>query len=266
MKLSNLIHEKNTKERISSTKKVQRLLEEEFLNREIKLYRGTRSKVYEAEIRKIRKDREPLDTPRRVHYLLNGLNTREEYSKYPSRGESKFASTKKDLDYLRQYGSNIVYVFPLKNAKIASLDNDAYNILQGIAHEMPTRLNQLENFFDGNYKEKNYEVRKKEYGSLYKFTISFVNFKWREFKKTVAARKEDIIDDCKKSIKNNIHGKLEAESIIKTFNSADDYFDELFPQILPNSKEIMFDGNEYLSVRRGWFDKNFEYKKGWKLK
>lgn len=270
-----LLREVQAKERISTPSKLAEMFNDvRFYNKKRKLYRATHSSIYRAEIHEIRKDRKPLDTSMRTHYLLSGLSKRSEYLQYPSREESKFAASVLDEEYLSQYGNNIYLAFPSSDAKIVSLDNDAYRILTGIDHEFPTNLQSLESYFMGSQLNSDgeqvsnpeNEERQERFPFLFSFVQAMDSFNWEKFKRIVQKHKGEIIKDARQ-IKEESYGiEKEAKDLLETFARAHEYFEKLHSGILGFSEEVMFDGDEYLMVNQRWFKKNFEFKNGWKLR
>lgn len=266
MRLKSLLLENDkVVERIETPEELEDLWDNgQFINNGLKLLRGTHQTIYDGGvIKKMRKDREPLDTKRVVHEFISALSNLPENDRFPSRKESKFAATVSDMSYLRQYGSNIHYVFPAGNAQIVSLRDDAHYIMNDIGRNLSSNMRQTMGYFYGDHDQIDYEERRDNYPDLAKFVKSIAHREWNQMSQILKNAKNDVIEQAKALADDQYGGTgFEAEDIVEAFRLADEYFDSLWPGVLGSQKEVMFNGSYYLLVRKSWLEDNFEIKNG----
>ncbi len=237
-----------------SVEKLNKLLKEEYRN-DVKnlVYRGTSTSVEKFDVRKIRKDRTPRDTPEMVEAIVSAFENNL-YDSQPKRSESKFGSA--DRSAVSQYGTHQVLVFPERDAGLKSLKTDstptyfmpAYHSIESVL--MSDRYDQilkelasegLKNlvYFYGQAQE--YQLEELNYGSW----KAYLN---KEIKK--------ILKDVNKASSLDISEDV-VKDIAYSFRSIERYFKNLKENVGERDKEVIFDGETYLRVDPKYFKDHF---------
>lgn len=244
MKFKKLLLEKNRKD------KLKRLLNERYQVFNTLLVRGTNYNVQHFEEKEIRKDRKPVDTGEKEDVIVSAIEDAY-YPNVPKRQRSKFAATESKEEEVIQYGENIYYCFPHKDADVVSLPKDAITYFRGYMS------------FDLRHLLKNFEYQKlpatmgfvEEYQNATSISAgvnqlyNYVRRNWKDIveeMRSIEFDKEKLETDSK---------SLDVLFDVKEYISdIHEYFDSMKEGVRDPSPEVIFDGPKYLLVNKSYKD------------
>jgi len=262
MKLKNIIKEaKNEKLKAQN---LERLLNSTFKN-DISpggiIYRGYKDSINTFEVKKIRSDRSPMDTPLYLQNLVD-LMAEEKSREFPKRSESKFATQSKS--FASRFGE-VFYCFPQKNSNIVSRKNDSWDEALVLVDDNMSSLRRVYEKVDDKG-DLNVSF-KKVVENLIKAKASFEGGKVRNYVENAYKFWKKYRTEIKNYAYENGFDELpDMFDLIETH-----YFGEFFqgiPSRMNTFNEVMFDGDHYLLVDLSFFNKYFRWNKSgyWELK
>lgn len=281
-KLSNFLPDFYGENLQKTSKKTKKLLKEynqsgkwyKPKSKKFFIYRGSSYDVKFWDIKKIRQDRVPRDTPMWIDQLIENVRSKY-YPDVPSRRAIKFGgSGDYGKEEIEKYGEPFI-VFPQKNAPIVSYPEDTLNVMRPI-YKSSKEISSLVAKLKGKVeKEKPFSFFKSKFPEIYKFLHEFdqvdnlkSNYREDDFdyypsiKPSKIKRRieefdvEDIkIDDY--FLRSYISEVLKEVEVI--FEKVDDYFSSFHRGVKPNSGEVMYGGTEFLRVRYDFWKHFIEY-------
>lgn len=224
------------------------------------LYRGYEEDINKWKVKKIRKDREPLDTPKVTQKFIDGV-AEKLYPQVPLRSRSKFASTQRDE--AEDYGT-VYLCFPEQSANIVSFPHDSWRGYLGL----------LTGYFEDVYYDQD-DIPFDKYHSgkdqkVYKF-LELVLQVYKERMYYKIAELADLIDasgEFLRSYTQEPEYEYSAEgAVAKIIGTTKRYFEEMKWGISEDSTEIMFNGDSYILMDEEYFFDNFKWNgKRWEFK
>lgn len=237
-----------------SVEKLNNLLQEKYRD-DIRhlIYRGTSTSVENYDVRQIRKDRIPRDTPMIIEGIVSAYE-QNLYSNYPKRSESKFGATNRKV--VSVYGSHQVVVFPEKDASVKSLEKDSTPIFFKPAFYSLKRVLEDSSFnrWMKNLKEKGFKDLLNFFGLAIKFKVGNLNFdSWKNY---LNKNLNSVLKEVKKLSSSDLDDSI-AENVTYVFHNIERYFKQGKDQVGQNDDEVIFDGDTYLRVDPKIFESNF---------
>lgn len=226
------------------------------------IYRGVSSDVSDWTVRGIRKNREPRNTYPYFDMLIYQI---EDHlgSRVPRRRHSKFASGKREI--ADEFG-DVYLCFPEQNANIVSFPQDTYDYFyeaQDYLHEVAYDFYEIES-------DPSIETGNEPLDTFLVYLTKLVFDKNSVAAAYVADyiynEHETIIDQAENYIQNT-RGSQRLDLLEDAINSIWNYIDDMQPGVVPNSGEVIFDGDSYVLVDEEFFKEYFEWGgSNWKLK
>lgn len=233
--------------------KLLNLIETEFIVYRKPLYRGTDRRINKYDIRKPRTNRIPLSTNQNIQDIVEVV-TDVFYSDHPNRARSTFATAfEKEA---ATYGTNVLYVFPHKTAKIKFYPSDTYqgyfSLMSGYYESVYAELFENRDAYDDFFDELGNQKIEKFIKPFFEFVVG------REGKSKLKKLFEDFssFDSLQNQLQMMIKRIRETENseymipfknVRKILELAETYFEDASDKFISGDSEMVIEG-KYLAV------------------
>ena len=195
----------------------------------------------------------------------------EYYPNRPKRRESKFATAHTNHALASKFGNSVNFIFPHKEAKIASFPQDSVEYTNGLApgysrirkYISGDRFSTLFGFIEVMREIKQFDMFFTEQAVNHKELYNFIKQNWPELKKEIKKLSDLDIRSTKKF--KDAKPEITVERVVDSYQNWIQGFEDYFSKMtdgLPESgnvKEVMFDGPKYLEVNRNFFEYDVNY-------